>query len=174
MSVTSINAGGLAALLKLRAVLKQVDPASYRGIERCPLSKDPVVEPWLAGDAEHYRAVDERNTAARVRFIEIVGSHDLCASSPNTLPTLGHARELLNLVDSPLTYEIVRLTKALPETPRTESHLGFDVGYWDGDSYSILCDSAIWPVWHPPPIDIFVTLSKQLRDLNSHCLFPTY
>lgn len=166
--------GGLDAVRQLHGLIKHVDAANYRGLERCPLSKDPIVEPWSAGNAEHYRAVDERDTTARLRFMEIVGSQDVCAPSANTVPTLEHARELLSLVDSPANYEIVRLTKALPETARKDSHLGFDVGYWTGDSYSILCDSAIWPVWHPPPVDAFVALSQQLRDLNSHCLFPTY
>jgi hypothetical protein len=163
-----------SALQQLRATLKNIDPAEYRGIERCPLAEDPLIEPWFAGDERRYRALDERDVAARVRFVDIVGADDLTDKSSCVVLTLDYARELIRLVDSPAEYEIVRLAKALPESPRSQSHLGFDIGYWGGDSYSIICDSAIWPVWHGPPTDVFAELSDRLRELNTHCLFPTY
>jgi hypothetical protein len=29
--------------------------------------------------------------------------------------------------------------------------LGYDVGYWAGDHYSIIADTIITPTWHGPP-----------------------
>src|SRR5262249_49775102 len=128
-------------LQQLRAALPNLDPAKYRGIERCPLAEDPIVEPWLKGEPQRYRALEERDVAARLRFIDIVGptQNDW---EPCTVPTLAHARELLSLVDRPAECEIVRLEKAFPELRISQSHLGFDVGYyWGYECYSIVCDS---------------------------------
>ncbi len=40
-------------------------------------------------------------------------------------------------------------------------------------SYSILCDAAIWPVWHPPTIEAVPALVGFTRMLNSNLLFST-
>jgi hypothetical protein len=66
-------------------------------------------------------------------------------------------------------YEIVELCSA-PEFPN--DMLGFDLGYWGGGNFSILCDAAIWPRWHPPDPEALAELYRVLRELNEHALFP--
>lgn len=67
-------------------------------------------------------------------------------------------------------YEIVELC-APPESPLQP--LGFDVGYWGGGNFSILCDAALWPIWHPAEPAALPELARQLTELNQHGLFPT-
>jgi hypothetical protein len=44
----------------------------------------------------------------------------------------------------------------------TSGHLlGYDIGYWRGDHYSLISDSFVAPCWHPPAPDAFRTLAKQ-------------
>jgi hypothetical protein len=160
----------------LRAAMSRVNPSAYRGIERCPLCEDPIPEPGWATDAAHRVALDQHDVGARIRMLEIVGpSAENDGKSRCIVPTIEYAKELIGLVDSPAEYEIVRLAKALPGSACFETtDLGFDVGYWGSDSYSIICDSAIWPMWHGPHGEIFGELAKRLTSLNSHCLFPSY
>jgi len=49
---------------------------------------------------------------------------------------LTQARELLRLVDRPEEYEIVRISHGESSDAPL---LGYDVGYWGGGNYSILC-----------------------------------
>jgi hypothetical protein len=51
--------------------------------------------------------------------------------------------------------------------------LGFDVGYWGGDHYSIICDSIVTPTWHPPHPEDFEKLAGAVAALNENLLFRT-
>jgi hypothetical protein len=91
------------------------------------------------------------------------------------VPTIENARELFTPLENPSEYEIVRLSQSsADEACDHENDLGFDIGYWGSDSYSIICDSAIWPRWHGPPDDVLPELAKRLAELNSNCLFQTH
>jgi hypothetical protein len=52
--------------------------------------------------------------------------------------------------------------------------LGFDVGYWDGDHFSLIADTIVIPRWHPAPEEDFIELSTKLKSLNENLLFNTY
>jgi hypothetical protein len=67
-------------------------------------------------------------------------------------------------------YELVELCSGA--VPLTDV-LGFDVGYWGGGNFSILCDAAIWPTWHPATSEAIPELARHLGKLNQHSLFPT-
>ena len=75
---------------------------------------------------------------------------------------------MMLLVDRPENYEIVRLSgDEFSEGPM----LGYDVGYWGGGNYSILCDSVNWPMWHSPDPEAYDLLLEHLASLNAHMLF---
>lgn len=169
--------GTREGLKALRAALKNVHPANYRGIDRCPLCEDPIPEPGWATDATHCGTLDQRDVGARIRMLDFVGTsnRDYYDSTRCVVPTLENAHELMTLVDSPSEYEIVRLSQSEPgEICAGDTDLGFDIGYWGSDSYSIVCDSAVWPRWHGPYGEVFDELAKRLTELNSHALFPIY
>jgi hypothetical protein len=155
----------------LRGAFKMVDPGAYRGMERCPLSEVPEPDPgWIqATPPETLTNVDER---ARQRLLEILGPNHECEHYPCSLvPMLAQACELMRLVDRPEEYEIVRLSHGESSNAPL---LGYDVGYWGGGNFSILCDSVIWPVWHGPVPEAFDELAQHIECLNAHALFPDH
>jgi hypothetical protein len=154
---------------QLRDKLTTVKPAAYRGIARCPLSEIPEPDPGWVG-ATPPISLETRDDKARRRFLEILGGHHTCDHYPCSLfPTLALAHELLLLVDHPEEYEVVRLSRDSSEAGHL---LGFDVGDWSGGNYSILCDSIIWPRWHPPVPVALSDLAHHIETLNDFMLFP--
>lgn len=157
--------------LGLRDTFKHVDPAAYRGIERCALSEIPQPEPgWIQAVPPNARTrTDEK---ARRRLVEILGDHHECIHYPCSLiPTLSLAKDLMLLVERREEYEVVRLSH---DAINEASMLGYDVGYWGGGNYSILCDSVIWPMWHSPLPEAVHDLVQHTTSLNRHMLFPDF
>lgn len=154
---------------RLRDAFKHVHPAAYRGVERCPLSEAPEPDPgWV--EATPPSTLVKHDEEARRRLLEILGTDHTCDHYPcSVVQSLAQAEELIRLTDHPEEYEVVRLSREALSGGRL---LGFDVGYWGGGNYSILCDAVIWPVWHPPVPAAFHDLSHRIASLNSHMLFP--
>ncbi len=141
------------------------NPGQYRGISRNPLL------PFGYHDAACV-VLEDAETGARKRLAELVGyrPHDI---RHNLLSSHGAAREVFGLLADPSRWEIIRICR--PDQPEGASVLGYDVGYWGGagDHFSIICDSAVTPTWHPPQPDAFESLVEALRPLNSHFLFSS-
>ncbi len=53
-----------------------------------------------------------------------------------------------------------------------DSTLGFDIGWLTG--YSIICDTCIAPMWHPPDFDDMKDILEFCKRLNTNCLFDNY
>jgi hypothetical protein len=160
----------------LRSTFPKIDPARYRGIDRSPLCEHPIPDHGSSATPEH-RALDDCDVAARVRMLDFVGrsNEDYFGSIRCVVPTVENARELESLLETPSQYEIVRLSQSSPgEGCVEDKDLGFDIGYWGSDSYSIICDSAIWPRWHGPYDDVLPELATRLAELNPNCLFQTH
>jgi len=160
----------------LRRTFPNIDPIRYRGIDRCPLCEYPIPDPGWSATLE-YRALDDRDVAARVRMLDFVGrwNKDYFGSVRCVVPTFENASDLASLLERPSQYEIVRLSQSSPgEGCVEDKDLGFDIGYWGSDSYSIICDSAIWPRWHGPYDDVLPELATRLAELNPNCLFQAH
>jgi len=156
-------------IVRLRETITAVNPAAYRGIERWPLSEISEPDPgWVAATPPITLRTHDDN--ARQRLLEILGADHACEHYPCCLvPTLAQARELRRLAARPEEYELVRLSRGNPDSGRL---LGFDVGDWGGGNYSILCDSIIWPIWHPPVPAALGDLTHHAESLNNFMLFP--
>ena len=154
---------------RLREAFKDLDPAGYRGIARCALSESPEPDPGWVDVTQPNTSVDDDGEARR-RLVEILGPDHLCRHYPcSVVQSLAHAKELRLLTGHPFQYEVVCLSRTdLSESPS----LGFDVGYWSGGNYSILCDTVIWPMWHGPEPAAYVEPSQYVGCLNHHMLFP--
>jgi len=160
----------------MRSTFPNIDPTRYRGIDRCPLCENPIPDHGWHATPEG-RALDERDVAARVRMLDFVGTwnKDYFGAVRCVVPTVENARELASLLETPSQYEIVRLSQSSPgEVYVEDKDLGFDIGYWGSDSYSIICDSAIWPRWHGPYDDVLPELATRLAELNPNCLFQSH
>lgn len=160
-------------LARLRACLHRLDPSHYRGISRRPLTAFRDMSPAEIEDLER-RGWDFRTNERALRLLR-----SLAIPSPLNDPseegfllwTLADAERIRELLDRPGDYEIVRLLRDPMGLPA--SFLGFDVGYWGSDHFSLICDSAIMPRWHPPDREDYDELAANLDRLNQHALFDT-
>ena len=156
-----------AHLDALRAALGAVPFSSYRGIGRYPFTEYPESEPgWQWADIKP----DESEPEARAVLARFLGVDDHQTPYPRSfLAQASHAKEVHATLTRPEKYEIVELC-ASPDHP--QNLLGFDIGYWGGGNFSILCDAVIWPLWHFPTPDAFSELAQFAGKLNTHVLFP--
>jgi hypothetical protein len=162
------NAG---AATEIRRTLVGIQPHAYRGVERCPLAEAPDAYPGWAGQAEEIGRQDQIDREARRQLVVILGPDHQCEHYPcHLVSTLAEADALKLVVDCPADYEIVRLST--DDSDGGGERLGYDVGYWGGGNYSILCDSVLWPVSHPPPPEALPMLAGRVASLNAHMLFP--
>jgi hypothetical protein len=155
-----------AFLAQLRAAFPALLPERYRGLSRTPLDRS-----W---DGEDRMPGAGPNWAARVMIRERLGpdpnlTHRLENFDPDLLPDLPFAREVLAATDCPGEWEIARVRRNAQQ--RARRTLGFDVGYWGSDHYSLICDSLLMPKWHVPDPETFALLRVHAARLNEHLLF---
>ncbi len=157
-------------LAMLRRTMSFINPHSYRGISRQPLAPYPTLDPNKLQHLEPPELIGV-NAEARAKFLEIVGDPAYSQEhNEDSLPTLAAAREVYSKLERPEDYEIVLVER----TPgRSKPDLGYDIGYWAGDHFSLICDTLVMPVWHPPQPEDFSALAELARNLNPHMLFPT-
>ena len=146
---------------EFRKSLRPHDPCSYRGVSR---------EPLTPADSGHH---DPRfEIPARALFRQIVGQHEPSMDfSEDLLPTLALAEKVRSLLSDPTAYETVELRR--PPLRPDRRALGYDIGYWSGDHFSLICDSAVMPHWHGPDPASFPSVAVALRWVNEFFLFPT-
>lgn len=150
--------------------LKPLPRSGYRGISRFPLKPLPSTDPKILRGFEETGCDVRTEQAARRRFLKILGD-EIPESDfdEDLLADYSAAREVFSLLESPDEYEIMQVAREpFCEAPDC---LGFDIGYWGGDHYSIICDSAVRPLWHPPQPECFDELASELSMVNEHFLF---
>jgi hypothetical protein len=159
-----------ANLRELRAGFPSINPKQYRGMSRDMIIPFPSLEPSMIEAFAETGLDMKSNARARRRFREIIGEdtpddlYDECL-----VPDLVTALEIRSLLDSPEEYEIVMLSRE-DSAPEVQT-LGFDIGYWGGDHFSLICDLVVMPRWHPPPPEDFAVLASELTVLNDNLLF---
>jgi hypothetical protein len=172
-----LRRGGQEYLRSLRSALDFIDPKNYRGIGREPL------EPWSKTDEDLFRRgrktlIDlRRDQTARRKFLDINGEdredwdlYDYDGDyNQDLIQELSVAEELRLIVDSPEDFEIIEVARGNFGTGY--NFLGFDIGYWGGDHFSLVCDSSVMPCWHSPDPRSFEDLGNHLRCMNEHLLF---
>lgn len=148
---------------ELRKALASLDPRSYRGI-----SRDPI---WPAEPLDAKTEKRFGDVRARRRFRELVDPVHYESDDDDVLPSLAAGREVWRLLDHPEEYEIVYVERnRFSDRYRT---LGYDIGNWGGDHFSLIADTAVMPHLHPPAEDDFAELAARLRGANEHGLFGT-
>jgi hypothetical protein len=156
---------------RLCDTLKPLPREAYRGSSRFPLMPLPSLDPEILRTFEETGCDVKTEQAARRRFLALAGEDDSADDfDPDLLPDLAAARDVYSFLESPTEYEIVQLARE-PFLADVDC-LGFDVGYWGGDHYSIICDSAVRPLWHPPQPECFDELARELMMVNESFLFP--
>jgi hypothetical protein len=152
--------------------LGQLPRTNYCGISRFPLQPLPSTDPAILRSFEDRGSDVHINFAARLRFLKFHERRQRVIDfDEDLLADYSTAAEVFSLLESPDDYEIVQLVRD-PFCNNAEC-LGFDIGYWGGDHYSIICDSAVRPTWHPPQPECFEKLAKELSLINESFLFPS-
>lgn len=146
--------------------------AAYRGVFRRPLM--PFSDEGPFSD-DMYRN-PQGLQAARMLFRDFQAGdrHEqgkVGDADNDLLDSPVKAQQVYQLLDSDSEYEICLLRRdAFAVNSQT---LGFDIGYWGGDHFSLIADSYVVPAWRPPPPQEADTLADRLADLNQHLLFAS-
>lgn len=157
-------------LRELRDAFSMFDVGRYRGISRNSLLPYPSLEQKVIDDFEATGIDMKSNAEARKRFCAILGDRsDDSEDYEDFLPSLRDAREVLNLTDDPSIWELIHLSRG--DARGVGTLLGFDVGIWGGDYFSLIADTIVIPRWHPPIPDDFTDLASALSCLNENLLF---
>jgi hypothetical protein len=151
----------------IRAALPSVGPLQYRGIGRYPFTEYPEKGPGWEGEGE---VSPDPESAARALLLRFLGPDEYDIFWPRAfLPQIAQAKAVYDALIEKRRYELIEICTP-PERPR--DLLGFDIGYWGGGNFSILCDAAVWPIWHGPDATSLPDLAGAIRELNEHVLFP--
>lgn len=156
---------------RIRDALHKVRPEKYRGFGRPELTVLPPPGDENAGDLGPLMAKDTTNQIARRKLWDLMayGSGQNSNEEWNFTDING-LRAVWSSLEDKEAWEIICLART-PD-PLLGELLGFDLG-WGTSAYSILCDAAIMPCWHPPTFDALDALSMQVARLNKHMLFDT-
>lgn len=154
-------------LAAVRVAFPDLEPSCYRGISRYPVDR------WR----ENETPGDERDALARLRLWELYDTDPTSRwrqppwFDPDLLLNLEAAQEVLSLTDAPSERELLRVARG--ETIPGPKTIGFDVGYWGSDHFSIIADAMVMPRWHGCPAEQLGSLAVWGQRLNKHLLFPT-
>jgi hypothetical protein len=155
----------------LWARISPLDPRSYRGIS-CIVDGIAPPPDWNESDWLATLNVDPQDPLLKTRLA--IGRHfedDLANTNGHLLFDPAHVQEAIQLAPASEQVEVVRVRRG--SIQKGKPTIGYDVGYWGGDHYSIICDSIVTPTWHPPQPEDFQTLAESLASLNAYLLFPT-
>jgi hypothetical protein len=137
---------------------------NYRGVSRSvlggyyPFAEDEKVEN-KAALTKRYEL--ERNEYENADF-DPYEDNDLFSSFESAL-------EVYRLLDIPEQYEIIKVKRRDFEI--NPNALGFDIGYWGGDHFSLIADTLVTPTWHGAPEEDYQELRQRLSALNPNILF---
>ena len=155
---------------QMHDVIGFLDPRAYRGSCRSPLepfvSSDPAINVLCTSSGDV-----KSNAKARQLFFEILGEDSLDDFVDSLIPAYADAEKVYSLVDRKDEFEIVQLSRE--SFVADGMLLGYDIGYWGGDHFSLICDTVVMPTWHPVPEEHWPELATCLRHLNENLLFST-
>ena len=163
-------------LTGLRSALEITHFENYGGIGRYPIDADyPFVRPgwqWENTDEADTEGTAQRHIFDLLGKVEgVLPDEDWLIDGPWLIPDLQTAREVKQLTKSKDSFDIVEVAKLPNRTERPS--IGLDIGYWAHGNFSLICDSAVWPLWHPPLPDDFEELAHHVKNLNGRLLFDT-
>jgi hypothetical protein len=172
---------GAPYLGRLRLAFPSIDPNAYRGIYReqleggTPELVDELTNPACVLPG---RGWDASTRQARLKMAEILAYkfeesskwRDYQENEAMFLK-LEDALRIYRLLGNPDDHEIILARRH--DFARTPNTLGFDIGYWAGDNYSIICDTFVRPQWHSAPEEEFHSLTPFASRLNRNVLFDS-
>jgi hypothetical protein len=159
---------------QLRTAFSGVDPKRYRGISRAPLMAFPCLDEKVIEEFQTTGCEMRSNAKARYRFRQLIGDVEAnynAGVDEDLLSSQTDAEQVLDLLDDRGLWEIIHLSRGCLAS--SLSTLGFDIGYWGGDHFSLIADTIVAPTWHPPDPEDFDGLKEALAQLNANLLFDS-
>ena len=156
-------------LNQLRLLLNFLNPNQYKGFGRQHLTSHPYYPTGQSGLSEEIQENDSwDNLNARKKLAELEYSSE--SNDEFYFQKLQDAEHVYGLLDSKAYYEIIEVSDERVITSKT---LGFDIGTW-WSSYSLIADTFIIPMWHPPDFNDCKDIIEIGRRLNKNNLFCNY
>jgi hypothetical protein len=155
-------------LNQLRRLTDFLNPNEYKGFGRQLLTSHPFYPTGQDGLIEDIEENDEwDNIKARKKLAELEYSE---SNDDFYFKELQDAERVFELLDSKTDFEIIEISDEQETTAKT---LGFDIGTWS-TSYSLIADTFIIPMWHPPDFNDCNDIVEIGRRLNKNNLFDNY
>jgi hypothetical protein len=155
-------------LNQLRRLTDFLNPNEYKGFGRQLLTSHPFYPTGQDGLIEDIEENDEwDNIKARKKLAELEYSE---SNDDFYFKELQDAERVFELLDSKADFEITEISDEQETTAKT---LGFDIGTWS-TSYSLIADTFIIPMWHPPDFNDCNDIIEIGRRLNKNNLFDNY
>jgi hypothetical protein len=155
-------------LLQLRRLTNFINYKDYRGFGREHLTSHPFYPTGEDGRLEQLPEDQSwDNLKARRKLAEFEYIENLDEFS---FKNLNDAGEVHRLIENKDDYEIIEISDKTEADTKT---LGFDIGTW-WTSYSLIADTFVIPMWHPPDFNDFDDIIRIGQRLNKFCLFDKY
>ncbi len=150
-----------------------INPDNYKGIGRTVLESTPFFadESGEIETLEQYKDFGFDNLLARREIAKLRLADNEFEDLENEFyfKKKADVENIFQLLENINDYEIV---KVILNTEPSEFTLGYDIGWLNG--YSIICDTCITPMWHPPDFEDMENIISSLKLLNENCLFNDY
>ena len=155
-------------LNKLRRLTSIIDYKHYKGFGREHLTSHPF---YPTGQSGQFEELQENqlwdNLKARRKLAELEYSEN---QEEFSFKNLNDAKEVYSLIEDKDDFEIIEISE---EKETDKQTLGFDIGSW-WSSYSLIADTFVIPMWHPPDFDDFNDILEIGQRLNKFCLFDRH
>lgn len=137
------------------------DYRNYRGMSRAPLGNPSF--PGQSGAP--------LNNAAIKLLTELLPQTTVEFDEESLIDDYNSAMEVYALLEDQDSWEVIEVRRC--NYGQDARILGYDVGYWNMDHYSLIADTAITPMWHGPAREDWTELATQLARLNKNNLFDS-
>jgi hypothetical protein len=167
------NDKAMAYIDQFRNKFHSLEPNNYRGIDRFPLeacSEDELADPKLSEIIEEKEACKKMYELLKHKQQAFIMYKDF-NDDINSFELIEDAFTVYNLLENKNDYEIIEIRRK--EFTLCENFLGFDIGYWGGDHFSIISDTIVAPQWHAADPKDFNSLFLFAKRLNKNLLFKT-
>ena len=146
---------------KFRNTFSDFNPNEYLGVSRNPLF---AVSQNLQSEYKEIQEPDAQD------YLSVLEEQNL--SSDDLIFDYNEAIKTYTKIVNKNRYDIIQDRKDTFED--NNNILGFDIGYWNGDHFSLIADTIVIPTWHGPLEDDYNELKNKLKVLNKNLLFKTF
>ena len=157
-----------AQLNQLRRMMDFIDYQNYKGFGREHLTSHPFYPVGQGGGLEELQENKTwDNLVARRKLADFEYGD---TQQEFSFKSIEDAKKVYRLIEDKDNFEIIEISEEKGTDTKT---LGFDIGTW-WTAYSLIADTFVIPMWHPPDFNDFNDILKIGQQLNKFCLFDRH